>query len=156
MSLTIGDDVVVTIHYTLTDDEGNVIDSSEGAEPLPYLHGASNIIPGLEQALLGKAQGDSLEVRVDPANGYGEIIPELVQVVDRAAFQGVESIEPGMNFEAQTPDGQTRSIVVKEVTEDQVTVDGNHPLAGVALNFAVNVVSVREATAEELSHGHVH
>jgi len=156
MTLTIGDDVVVTIHYTLTDDDGNVIDSSEGAEPLPYLHGASNIIPGLEQALVGKGEGDSLEVRVDPAEGYGEIIPELIQVVDRAAFQGVESIEPGMNFEAQTPDGQTRSIVVKDVTEDEVTVDGNHPLAGVALNFAVNVVSVRPATAEELSHGHVH
>ncbi len=156
MTLTIGDDVVVTIHYTLTDDDGNVIDSSEGAEPLPYLHGASNIIPGLEQALLGKSEGDSLEVRVDPAEGYGEIIPELVQVVDRAAFQGVDFIEPGMNFEAQTPDGQTRNIVVKDVSDDQVTVDGNHPLAGVALNFAVNVVSVRPATAEELSHGHVH
>ncbi len=156
MALEIRDDLVVTIHYTLTDDDGNVIDSSSDAEPLPYLHGANNIIPGLESALAGKREGDSLQIRVAPAEGYGEIIPELIQVVDRSAFQGVDAIEPGMNFQAQDPSGQTRNIVVKDVSNDSVTVDGNHPLAGVTLNFDVNVVGVREATPEEIEHGHVH
>ncbi len=156
MALEIRDDLVVTIHYTLTDDEGNVIDTSSDAEPLPYLHGADNIIPGLESALAGKREGDALQVRVSPADGYGEIIPELIQVVDRSAFQGVEAIEPGMNFQAQDPSGNTRNIVVKDVSDDSVTVDGNHPLAGVTLNFDVNVVGVREATPEEIEHGHVH
>lgn len=156
MALAIGNDVVVTIHYTLSDDDGNVIDSSSEAEPLPYLHGANNIIPGLENALAGKQEGDSIKIRVTPEDGYGEIIPELIQVVDRSAFQGVDAIEPGMNFQAQDPSGHTRNIVVKDVSNDTVTVDGNHPLAGVALNFDVSVVGVREATPEELEHGHVH
>lgn len=156
MALEIRDDLVVTIHYTLTDDDGNVIDTSSDSEPLPYLHGANNIIPGLENALAGKCEGDSLQVRIPPTEGYGEIIPELIQVVDRSAFQGVDSIEPGMNFQAQDPSGHTRNIVVKEVSNDSITVDGNHPLAGVTLNFDVNVVGVREATPEEIAHGHVH
>jgi FKBP-type peptidyl-prolyl cis-trans isomerase SlyD len=156
MSLLIGDNLVVSMHYTLTDNEGNVLDSSEGAEPLTYLHGAGNIIPGLEKALVGKVEGDTQQVTVQPAEGYGEVMSELMQTVDKAAFQGVESVEVGMSFEAQTSDGSVQHIVVSKVDGDQVTVDANHPLAGVVLNFDVEIVSVREATEEEISHGHVH
>jgi FKBP-type peptidyl-prolyl cis-trans isomerase SlyD len=156
MSLLIGNNLVVSMHYTLTDNDGNVLDSSEGSEPLAYLHGVGNIIPGLEKALTGKVKGDSLEVSVAPEEAYGESRPELVQVVDRAAFQGVEKVEAGMMFETQSPDGGVQRIMVKGVDGDAVTIDGNHPLAGVPLNFAVEIVEVREATEEEIAHGHSH
>ena len=156
MSLLIGDNLVVSMHYKLTDDDGNVLDTSEGAEPLAYLHGAGNIIPGLEKALTGKIAGDSLQVKVEPAEGYGEVIPELIQTVNKTAFQGVESVEAGMAFTAQSPDGSVQRFVVKEVDGDEVTVDGNHPLAGSVLHFDVDIVGVREATEEEVAHGHVH
>ncbi len=156
MSLLIGDNLVVSMHYKLTDDEGNVLDSSEGSEPLNYLHGAGNIIPGLEKALVGKVAGDTLQVRVEPAEGYGEVVPELIQTVERAAFQGVDTVEAGMAFEAQAPDGSIQRIVVKNVEGDEVTIDANHPLAGVTLNFDIEIVNVKEATKEEIAHGHVH
>jgi FKBP-type peptidyl-prolyl cis-trans isomerase SlyD len=156
MSLLIGDDLVVSMHYKLTDNEGNVLDSSEGSEPLTYLHGAGNIIPGLEKALVGKVEGDTQQVTVEPAEAYGEVMPELMQTVDKAAFQGVDSVEVGMSFEAQTSDGSVQHIVVTKVDGNQVTVDANHPLAGVVLNFDVEIVSVREASKEEIAHGHVH
>lgn len=156
MSLPIGDATVVSIHYTLKDQEGTVIDSSEGADPLKYLHGAGNIIPGLESALLGKVQGDALDVVVAPGEGYGEYHAELVQVVPRAAFQGIENVEAGMAFTAQGEDGAERRVVVREVDGDDVTVDANHELAGVDLHFAVEIVEVRAATDEETSHGHAH
>lgn len=156
MSLVIDDKLVVSMHYKLTNANGEVLDSSDGGEPLIYLHGAGNIIPGLEQALVGKSDGDSLQVSVAPAEGYGEPDPALVQVVDRAAFQGVESVDVGMAFEARGPDGQAQRIVVTSIDGDQVTVDGNHPLAGEQLNFDVQVVGVRAASTEEIEHGHVH
>jgi len=156
MSLLIGDNLVVSMHYKLTDDEGKVLDATDGTEPLEYLHGAGNLIPGLEKALVGKVAGSTLQVTVDPAEGYGDVMPELVQVVEIAAFQGVESVEVGMAFEAQAADGSVERIVVKEVEGDKVTIDANHPLAGVMLNFDVEVVGVREATEEEVAHGHVH
>lgn len=156
MSLLIGDKLVVSMHYKLTDDDGNVLDSSEGGETMSYLHGAGNIIPGLEKALVGKVEKDTLDVKVEPADGYGARAPELIQTIDKAAFEGVESLEPGMAFEAQGPEGQVQRIIIKKVEGNEVTVDGNHPLAGVSLNFAVEVVSVREATQEEIDHGHVH
>jgi FKBP-type peptidyl-prolyl cis-trans isomerase SlyD len=156
MSLMIGENSVVSMHYKLTDNEGNVIDSSEGMDPLTYLHGAGNIIPGLEKALLGKVEKDALTVKVPPTEGYGEVVEELVETVPKVAFQGVDKIEAGMSFEAQDPNGEMQRIVVKKVEGDMVTVDANHPLAGVELNFDVNVISVREATEEEISHGHVH
>ena len=156
MSLLIGDKLVVTIHYKLTDNSGEVIDSSEGAEPLAYLHGAGNIIPGLENALVGKTAGATLQVAVDPEDGYGEIHPQLIETVPREAFEGIDTIEPGMAFEAQGSDGQARRIVVKEVSGDEIIIDGNHPLAGVELNFDVEVVAVRDASEEEIAHGHVH
>ncbi|QFU77869.1 peptidylprolyl isomerase [Halioglobus maricola] len=154
--MMIGDNVVVSMHYTLTNNEGEVLDSSEGAEPLAYLQGASNIIPGLEKALVGKTAGAKAQVSVEPAEAYGELQPELIQQVPLEAFQGVEEIEPGMAFEAQDPSGNARRVVVKAVEAEQVTVDANHPLAGVHLNFDVEIVDVREATEEEIAHGHVH
>jgi FKBP-type peptidyl-prolyl cis-trans isomerase SlyD len=156
MSLLIGDNAVVSIHYHLTDPEGNTLDSSQGGEPLKYLHGAGNLIPGLESALVGKVAGDELTVTVPPEEAYGDVEPELIQVVERAVFQGIDAIEPGMAFQAQGPDGGAQRVVVREVDGDNVTIDGNHPLAGVTLSFAVQVVDVRPATDEEVAHGHVH
>jgi len=146
----------VSFHYTLTDDDGIRIDSSEGQEPLGYLHGAGNIIPGLEKALEGKTTGDSLTVAVTAAEGYGEVQKELIQEVPKEAFQGIDTIEVGMQFEAQTGQGGTVPVTVIDVTDDLVTVDGNHPLAGKNLNFDVSIEDVREATEEQLARGHLH
>ena len=156
MSLLIGDNSFVSMHYKLTDDDGNVLDSSEGSEPLAYLHGAGNIIPGLENALVGKAEGDILQVSIEPDEGYGEVLPDLVQVIERDALRGVESIEVGMAFESQAPDGSEQHIVVKNVDGDEITIDANHPLAGVVLHFDIEIVGVRDATEEEVTHGHAH
>lgn len=153
--MTITANSAVTFHYTLTDTNGVEIDSSAGQEPLSYLHGHGNIIPGLEKVLEGKAAGDSLEVSIAPAEGYGEVVEEMIQEVPRSSFQGVEDIQPGMSFQAETNQGPV-SVVVTAVTEETVTVDGNHPLAGKTLNFEVTVESVREATKDELEHGHIH
>lgn len=146
---------VVSIHYTLTNDQGEVLDSSSGGEPLTYLHGAHNIIPGLENALVGKRQGDQLDVSIAPVDAYGEFRDELVQQVPRSAFQGVDEIEPGMQFHAQGAQGPVL-VTVTEVTADTVTVDGNHPLAGERLHFSVEITEVRPATEQELAHGHAH
>jgi FKBP-type peptidyl-prolyl cis-trans isomerase SlyD len=148
---------VVTINYTLTNNQGEELDSSrgEGREPLSYLEGAQNIIGGLESALNEKSVGDQVKVSVEPAEGYGEVNEELVQPVPLTAFEGVESIEPGMQFQAQTPDGP-QVVRVVEVNEETVTIDANHPLAGETLHFDVEVIEAREATDEEQEHGHAH
>jgi|SRR5690554_1035647 len=148
---------VVTIHYTLTNNAGEELDSSrvEGGEPLAYLEGAHNIIGGLESALSDKDTGYQAKVSVEPADAYGEINQELVQPVPRSAFEGVENIEPGMQFQAQTPGGP-QIVRVVEVNDDTVTIDANHPLAGETLHFDVEVIETREATKEEQEHGHVH
>lgn len=147
---------VASIEYTLTDNEGQVLDTSEGREPLTYIHGEGNLIPGLESALEGQNPGDSLSVTIEPAEAYGERDERLIQQVPMAAFEGVESVEPGMRFQATDEQGQGRVVTVTEVEGDEVTVDANHPLAGQPLNFEVSVVEVREATTEEIDHGHVH
>ena len=154
--MNIEDKLAVSIHYTLTNEQGETLDSSEGQDPLRYLHGARNIIPGLEAALLGKTAGDKLNVTVQPDQAYGEINPDMIQVVPREAFQGIDDIQPGMQFQASGPDGQAQVVTIKSVGEEGVTVDGNHPLAGQVLNFDVTVEEVREATKEEIEHGHVH
>ena len=154
--MTIKENSAVSFHYTLTDDDGQTLDSSAGKDPLAYLHGAGNIIPGLESALAGKSVGDSMVVAVTAAEGYGEVQKELIQEVPRDAFQGVDSIEVGMQFEAQTGQGGTVPVTVTAVTDEIVTLDGNHPLAGKNLNFDVSIEDVRDATEEELEHGHVH
>lgn len=156
MSLLIGDNTVVSIHYSLSDADGNEMENSSGSDPLQYLHGADNLIPGLENALTGKSTGDELSVAIPPEEAYGEVMPQLVQVVNRTAFQGVDAIQPGMVFQAKDPEGNERRIEVKAVDGDDVTIDANHPLAGVELHFQVQVVDVREASQEEMAHGHVH
>jgi len=154
--VNISDKCVVSFHYTLTNDEGEKLDSSEGREPLKYLHGASNIVPGLEKALEGKKTGDSVQVSVQPEDAYGEVNPAMIQTVPRSAFQGVDDIRPGMQFQAQGPQGQVQLITVEEVTEEGVKVNANHPLAGQVLHFDVTIEDVREASEEEIAHGHAH
>lgn len=148
-------ELVGIIHYTLRNDEGETLDSSAGEAPLEYLHGFQNIVPGLEAELSGKKVGDSFKVSVEPEQGYGELDPSLVQELPKDMFQGVESIEVGMEFHAETQHG-LQIVEVVEVEEETVTIDGNHPLAGQTLNFEIEVVGIREATTDELEHGHVH
>jgi FKBP-type peptidyl-prolyl cis-trans isomerase SlyD len=153
--MQISKNTVATIDYTLTNPQGQVLDTSKGGEPLSYLHGVGGIIPGLESALEGKQTGDNLSVTIEPDQAYGQRNEELVQEVPRRMFQGVENIQPGMQFRAQGPQGQ-QVVTVVGIAGDNVKIDANHPLAGVTLKFDVNVVGVRDATQEELSHGHVH
>ena len=154
--MQIAQDKVVLFHYTLTNDAGEVLDSSDGGEPLAYLHGQGNIVAGLEKALDGRTAGEKLSVRVEPAEGYGLRAAALVKQVPRRSFGSAGNIKPGMQFQAQLERGQTRVVTVTAVKGDMVTVDGNHPLAGQSLNFAVEITEVRDATSEELEHGHVH
>ena len=142
---------VAGIHYTLRDNTGTVIDTSDGREPLYYLHGAGNLIIGMEEGLEGKTIGDKFQLKISPAKGYGEKDPSMTQIVPRSAF-GNQEVKQGMKF--QTDRGAV--VTVTDVGLDTVTVDANHPLAGVELNFAVEVMEVRNATQEELEHGHVH
>lgn len=153
--MQISDQKVVTLNYVLKDDDGNTMDASQDGT-FSYLHGAQNIIPGLENALTGKQPGDTLSVDIPAAEAYGERDPSRVQSVPREMFPADIDIQPGMQFQAQGPEGQTMLVTVAEVTEDAVVVDGNHPLAGVALHFDVEIIEVRDATPEELAHGHVH
>ncbi len=146
---------VVSIDYTLTDDQGKVLDSSEGHAPLVYIQGIGNIIPGLEKALEGKGIGDHLKVRIKPEEAYGVRDDNLVQKVPAQHFESPESLELGMQFEVETSEGFLVVTVVK-IDKEEVTVDGNHPLAGVPLNFDVRVKEIRDATAEEIQHGHAH
>lgn len=148
-------DTVVKFNYTLTNKDGEVLDQSRG-EPLAYLHGHHNIITGLEAQMLGKTVGDKFVATIAPQDAYGEYISEAIQEVPRANFQGVDKIEVGMQFQSQTDDGHVMLVTVKDVTDDVVVVDGNHPLAGVELTFDVEIVEVRAATKEELEHGHAH
>lgn len=157
-SMNIAKHKVVEIDYKLTDETGQVLDSSEGKDPLAYLHGVGAIIPGLENELEDKAAGDHIEVTVAPAEGYGERNDALRQNVPREQFKGIDDLELGMQF--RVPSGSENEadqvITIVEIGEETVTVDGNHPLAGVTLNFDVKVVGVRDATAEEIEHGHAH
>ncbi len=146
----------VSIDYTLTNDAREVIDSSAGGAPLVYLQGAGNIIPGLEKALEGKAVGDELEVSVEPEDAYGEYAAELVSTLSRSMFEGVDELEVGMQFHASAPDGQMQIVTIRDLDGDDVTVDGIHPLAGQRLNFKGKVVAIRDASQEEVAHGHVH
>lgn len=146
---------IAKIDYTLTDDAQNVLDSSNGGEPLSYIHGVGQIIPGLEKALAGKSAGDTVQVAVAPQEGYGERDAELLQVVPRDRFESPERVAVGMQFHAQGAGGP-QVVTVVGVDADNVTVDANHPLAGKTLHFDVKVLEVRDATEEELRHGHVH
>jgi len=153
--MQVQNDHVVSIDYTLKNDAGEVMDTSEQNGPLAYLHGHHNIIPGLEKALDDKSVGDSFTVSIEPAEAYGERDERMIQTVPRSMFQGVDEIEPGMRFQAQTEGGVT-VVTIKEVNGDEITLDGNHELAGETLHFDVEVKDVRPASEEEMEHGHVH
>ena len=154
--MQVANNMVVTIDYTLTDNDGTVLDSSDGGEPLAYLHGQGNIIVGLEEALEGLSAGDAVDVTVLPEKAYGERREDLIQVVPRERFVTDGEIEVGMTFHSHESDNGGRVVRVVEVSPEQVTIDGNHPLAGVTLNFSVKIQEVREASAEEIEHGHIH
>ena len=153
--MQIGDQKVVTLHYTLTDNEGRVIDKSEDGS-FAYLHGASNIIPGLEDALAGKSAGEEMSVSVLPEQAYGVRDESMLQQVPKNMFEDTSQIAVGTQFHAQGPNGEMLVVTVMEVEEEHVVVDGNHPLAGVELNFDVKIIDVRDASEEEVEHGHVH
>ncbi|USD23008.1 FKBP-type peptidyl-prolyl cis-trans isomerase [Microbulbifer variabilis] len=154
--MKIANHTVVEINYTLKDADGTVIDSSANGEPLKYLQGVGNIIPGLEREMLEKAPGDKFTAVISPEEGYGVQNPELIQTMPRSAFSGVEELEVGMAFHAQSTDGHPIEVEIIDIDGDEVTINGNHPLAGVELHFEIEVISVRDATAEEIDHGHVH
>ena len=153
--MKIAKDAVVAISYTLKNTEGEVLDKSEEGAPLHYLQGAKNIIVGLEQELEGKSAGDEISVDIASDLAYGPRVDALEQQVPATAFGEIEDIQLGMRFQAETEQGPVM-VVVTNIEGDTVTVDGNHPLAGQNLHFDVRVDSVREASAEELEHGHVH
>jgi len=153
--LEISADKVVLIHYTLKDADGGVIDTSAGGEPLAYIQGHGNLVTGLEKALEGQQDGSSVAVSVQPEEGYGKHDPALIQRVPKRSLQGMGEVKKGMQFQARTPDGM-RLFTVTGLVGDMVTLDGNHPLADKILHFDVQVVAVRDATSEELEHGHVH
>jgi FKBP-type peptidyl-prolyl cis-trans isomerase SlyD len=152
--MQIANNSVVSIQYTLKNSEGTIIDQSSEDHPLTYLQGHKNIIPGLENALLEKTVGDTLDVSIEPEQAYGTVNPALIQEVPKEHFQGVEALEVGMRFQASTEQGPV-PVVVTNVAEDVITVDGNHPLAGQTLNFSVKVEDIREASEEELAQGHL-
>lgn len=153
--MQVADNTAVSIHYTLTNDEGVVIDSSTGGDALVYLHGAGNIISGLESALEGKLIGDKLNVRVEPHDAYGHFMEDRIQTISREMFEGIDTIEVGMQFHADVSSGPG-VVTVIEIDGDDITIDGNHPLAGVPLIFDVEIVDIRPATQEEMEHGHIH
>jgi len=146
---------VVTIHYVLQDNEGNELDSSNGKDPLVYLQGAKNIIVGLEEELEGKKVGDEVDAVISPEKAYGVPVDALIQTVPREAFgEAIDDIEVGKRFQAETEQGPV-PVVVTAMDEKTVTVDGNHPLAGKELHFKVNISDIRDASTEEIEHGHV-
>ena len=153
--MLVGPNLVVSISYTLTNDQGDVMDQSPDGEPLQYLHGAAGIIPGLEKELTGKAVGSEFDVTIAPEEAYGERVEEMVQQIPRSSFPADVDIQPGMQFNAETGQGPVM-VVVTAVTDDTITVDGNHPLAGFTLHFKGKVEDIREATEEELSQGNTH
>jgi FKBP-type peptidyl-prolyl cis-trans isomerase SlyD len=155
-NMKVGKDKVVLMHYTLKNDAGDVIDSSDGADPLPFLQGHGNIIPGLESALEGSKVGDKLEVSIKPEEGYGVRMKDAIQEIPSSALKGVDEVKVGMQLQSQDKDGNAFLVNVTKIEDDKITVDANHPLAGQTLHFSVSIESIRKAEDEELSHGHVH
>jgi len=153
--MKVAPDCVVSFHYTLKDEAGSVIDQSDG-EPMAYLHGHGQIVPGLERELTGRTAGDKLQVRVLPAEGYGEYSASLVQQIPREAFGRIAGLHVGMELQSRTRTGHSATVVVKEIGPGMVTVDANHALAGKTLFFDIEIAEVRSASEEELSHQHVH
>jgi len=148
-------DAVVTLAYTLKDQSGSILDQSDEQTPLAYLHGHNNLVPGLEEKLTGASKGDKLQVELKSAEAYGDRNDELVHVVTRKQFEDAATLEVGMQFEAPVGD-ESMLFTIVAIDKENITVDGNHPLAGVDLNFSVTVLDIRKPTPEELAHGHVH
>lgn len=146
---------VVTFHYSLSNERGDLLDRTSRAEPLSYIHGAGQLLDGIEAALEGASPGDHLEVILPPQQAYGMRKKEWVRIVPRAAFADVEQIEVGMHFQTEGPEGPFL-VTVTKVEEEEVTIDANHPLAGETLHFSIDLLSVREPTPEELACGHAH
>jgi len=146
---------VVSFHYTLSDEQGEQMESSRERQPMSYLHGASNIIPGLEKAMTGRAAGEQFQVTVAPVDAYGEHRPERVQRIPAKHFRDARHLKPGQMVSIETRRGPVQAKVVK-VGRFNIDVDTNHPLAGQTLTFDVEVTDVRDAMPEEISHGHVH
>ena len=154
--MQVSEQKVVTMNYEVADDQGQLIDRSEEGGPLAYIHGNGQLIPGLETALEGRGKGDKVAVDVPPEQGYGERDEEGVQIVARNQFDDSVEIEVGMQFEAQDDDEGHQIVTVAAVDGENITLDTNHPLAGKNLRFKVEILDVRDASTEELSHGHVH
>jgi FKBP-type peptidyl-prolyl cis-trans isomerase SlyD len=152
----IGEKRVVTLHYTLKSSKGEIVDSSQGSEPLTYLHGIGEMVPGFEKQLAGKRAGEKLSFEVQPADGYGERKGKGPQKVPRAAFEGIGEIEVGMALDTEGDDGRSQTVWIAAIDDSYVTIDINHPLAGETLHFEVEVIAVRKATADEVKHGHAH
>lgn len=153
--MVIAQNTVVSIDYTLKDSEGKVLDTSEGREPLVYLHGVGALIPGLEKELEGKTAGNDVNAVIAPEDAYGERREDLLKVVSKDGFQGDEEMNVGMQVQLQTEHGPAVAVISK-IEGNDVTLDLNHPLADMTLHFDVNIVEVREASKEEIEHGHVH
>ena len=153
--MKIAENHVVTLNYTLTDNDGEIIDQAQDSS-FVYLHGAQNIIPGLENALTGKSVGDALSVKVSPEEGYGVRDDSRVEDVPREMFPDDQEITAGMVFHAEGPDGESITVTVVSIDDDTVKIDSNHALAGIELNFEVEVMGIRDAEQVELDHGHVH
>lgn len=147
---------VVSMHYTLKDASGKEMDSSAKGDPLSYLHGVGQIVPGLEKEIEGMNVGDKKNVIVQPKDGYGEVNPDLRQSVDRSMFPKEQALQEGMQFGAELASGDQVIFTIKKIETDKVHIDGNHPLAGQTLHFDIEIVEVRDATEEEIEHGHVH
>lgn len=148
-------DKVAVLNFTLKDKEGEIIDETNDGT-FTYLHGANNIIPGLENALEGKQAGDKTSVVIEPKDAYGERHLENIQRVPLDMFPDDVEIKEGMQFESESSEGEPLIVTVTAIDAGEVVVDGNHPMAGVELHFDVEVIEVRDATAQELEHGHVH
>lgn len=153
--MQIGKNSIVTLNYTLKNDQGEILDESLDDSFL-YMHGAGGIISGLESQLDGKSAGEEFSAHIEPADGYGERDDSMVQVVARDMFDKEHPLKEGIQFHAESPEGDKITVTVTKIDDDKITVDGNHPLAGIALNFDIKIAAVREALEEEIEHGHVH
>lgn len=152
--MNIANNTVATIHFTVCSSDGTQIDTSRNSEPMVYLQGSHFLIKGLEDELEGKTAGEKFVIDIAPDLAYGERHEELVQAVPKTMFEDME-INPGMTFRATTDDGE-QSVMIIDINDEEVIVDGNHPLSGLTLNFDVEILEVREATEEEITHGHPH
>lgn len=153
--MTVSKHKVVTLNYTLKNNEGIILDTSEGREPLVYLHGVGSLIPGLENKLEGKAAGESMNIIIQPEDAYGKRNDNLVRIVEKSGFQGDEEMQEGMRVQLETDQGPAIAVITK-IEGEEVTLDLNHPLADMELHFDIELVDIRDANPEEISHGHVH